>query len=318
METLDVLTVGYPSSDVIIRVSRAPAVGETAMILDRLDLDTLHPGGCAANIAVGISRLGLRVGIVSAVGDDDASGKYLSLLSNEGVDVSGIVRVTGGNMPRCFLFVTPEGEHQTFYDPGVNAEAPPELPNGIVTTPTRWGVVTVGPKAHSFRMVRFWTQSGISILWSLRRDPRAFPRNMIRYLANVSRIAVMNEVEAEMVQDVLGLVSIRGLLSEESKMEAITITKGSKGSIVMWRGGETHVPAVPPAKFIDPTGAGDAFCAGMLWGARFGLAWDSAARIGTVVASFAIEELGAQTGLPNLAAVRRRYSEFFGEELTTT
>ena len=101
-------------------------------------------------------------------------------------------------------------------------------------------------------------------------------------------------------------------------MEAITITKGSKGSIVMWRGGETHVPAVPPAKFIDPTGAGDAFCAGMLWGARFGLAWDSAARIGTVVASFAIEELGAQTGLPNLAAVRRRYSEFFGEELTTT
>jgi len=312
---LDVLTVGYPSSDLIMRVSRAPSPGETATILDKPTPNEPHPGGCGANIAVGLARLGLKAGVVAAVGNDPASRRYLARLSGEGVDVSGVLVVPEGDMAHCFLFVTPEGDHQTFYYPGVNAGKPPAILDRVTRTPVRWGVVTVAPREHSLKMAQAWNQAGVPILWSLRRDPQAFPPELTCYLADVSRVAVMNDAEAEMVRDVLGLSHIRGLLSYSLEMAAVVITQGAEGCLVLENGGETRIPAVPPRRFVDPTGAGDAFCSGMLWGLVRDFSWTDAAKVGAVVASFVLERLGAQAGLPDASDVRARYLEFFGEEL---
>ncbi len=314
---LDVLAVGYPSADLIMRVSRPAGVGETATILDLPDLDALNPGGCAANIAVGMARLGSRAGLVSAVGDDNASWKYLALLTADGVDISGVASVPG-RMPLCLLFVTPQGEHQTFYYPGVNAQKPPDIPAAALSAATKWGVITVGPKEHTSEMARSWHEAGVPILWSLRRDPAAFPPDLVRYLARVSSIAVMNEAEAEMLTTELGLERVEDLLSIGERMEAVLITRGAEGSRVVWQDGEADVPAVPPDRFVDPTGAGDAFCAGVLWGRLRGFSWDRAARIGAVVASFVLEEFGAQAGLPDATSVARRLSKHFGEDLIST
>ncbi len=311
---LDVLTVGYPSADLIMRVSRSPASGETATILDLPDMDSPLPGGCGANIAVGLTRLGLRAGLVSAIGNDGISKQYLKSLSTEDVDVSTVMTVPG-KMPRCFLFVAPDGSHQTFYYPGVNAGRPLGIPDSVKSTATRWGVVTVGPKEHTLEMARSWDRKKVPILWSLRRDPIAFPKDLVRYLALVSKVAVMNEAEADMLVEALGLKQVEDVLSFGGNMEALMVTMGAAGSRVVWKEGEVHVPAVPPARFADPTGAGDAFCAGVLWGAIRGLSWDTSARVGAVVASFVLERLGAQEGLPNAVAVEKRYHEHFGEEL---
>ena len=93
------------------------------------------------------------------------------------------------------------------------------------------------------------------------------------------------------------------------------VTQGSEGSLWYTRDGTARVPAVPAARFVDSTGAGDAFVAGALFGLLAGLDGPQAGRCAAVVASFVVETWGCQTNLPSPGDLRARYREHFNEEL---
>jgi len=307
-----VLAVGYSSLDWIYRVDRLPDVGQTARIL----ISRLRPapGGCAANIAVACVRLGLRAGVLTAVGDDAQGRGYVAALKARGVETQGIIFIHGGRSPSCFLFVDPSGHHMTFYDPGFS-----ERRRFALWIPMAWrrslqlGVITVGSPAM-VRKAAFWFQRHrVPILWSLKGDPRAWPPSLLDWLARHSQVILMNRMEALWLQNALRIKEWHDLLL--GSVQAVVITAGSEGSQVLDREGWKSVPAVPPRRLVDPTGAGDAFASGFLWGWIHGLSAERCARVGAVVASFVLEAWGAQEGLPTLAQVRRRYHSFFNEPL---
>ena len=113
---MDVLATGYPSIDIIARASHSPAVGETALLQSLPDEETF--GGCGANIAVALARLGFRSGVAMIIGDDPPGDRYLQYLESEGVDTSNVIRVSGEQTSRSYLFLNPDGEHQNFFFPG--------------------------------------------------------------------------------------------------------------------------------------------------------------------------------------------------------
>lgn len=307
---LDVLVSGYPSMDHIIPVSRAPRPGETGVLLQppRLDVPTL--GGCPNNIAVACARLGLAAAPVIVVGDDADGERMTAVLQRENVDTHSIQVVPGGHTAHTFLFVDPDNRHQTFYYPGVSdrEDMPLCLPKYAC-----WGVITVGNAVHNTAVLDWLTTNNIPVLWSHKNDARAFPETLVRRLANISRILVMNQYEADSIQVMLHLSSLNDLFANE--LRAIIVTHGAQGCHIIESGNTTDVPVVSPGQVVDPTGAGDAFTAGVLFGLRQHMSLETSAQVGSVVASFVLEAWGCQTNLPTLAQVQKRYRQAYGKAL---
>lgn len=312
---LDIITTGYPSLDYILRVTHAPQPGETGIVLDAFKLENGTLGGCPTNIAVACSRLGLQTCVIIPVGNDVIGKQFRSALEQEGVNTQLIQVIEGANTSYSFLFIDPESKHQTFFYPGVGDRNDLQLrKDNALAVGTRWGIITAGNAAYNLAIIDWFNELNIPILWSPKIDEHSYPQPLIEKLARDGQIAVMNEAEASFFQKKLNLPDIKDLFNLNTKV--IFITSGSHGSRVISPDDEEMIPAVSPEKAIDPTGAGDAYTSGVIFGLYHGLKPRIAARIGAVVSSFVLEKWGCQTNLPNFAKLEKRYKMVFNDALT--
>jgi len=313
--SVDLIVSGYPGLDHIMPVNRSPQPGETGVILRAPHLDTSTPGGCAPNIAVACARLGIKTVVVIVIGDDQDGKRLVEALKREGVNIQyGIHVIPGGHTAHTFLFLDPENRHQTFYFPGVSGSKDVSIHlEQEVLNSAKWGVITVGSPIHNLAVLDLMVASNIPILWSHKNDKTAFPKELVERLAQVSAIVVLNKHEADAVQKTLELTGVSDLLQRGPK--AVILTRGEDGCRIITTEGTSDVPAVAPDQLVDPTGAGDGFCAGLLFGLHYELPLVDCCRIGAIVASFVLEDWGCQTSLPNLPSLQARYWGAFGEEI---
>jgi sugar/nucleoside kinase (ribokinase family) len=303
-----VLATGYPSLDLILPVSHSPAVGETALLRALPDDNAATYGGCGLNVAVGLARLGLTAGVAVVLGDDPAGERYLAYLREQGVDTSDALVLPGSYTSRSYLFRSHGGEYQNFFFPGA-ADAWDDTLR--LKSIARYALVTVGAYRYNRQFVAYIQQAGIPLVWQLKPDIFAFPVQAVQAFAAASTVILMNHLEVQLVNKTLGLQTPESLLND--KTQAIVITSGAQGCVVYSHEGQVAVPAVPPLQLVDTTGAGDAFTAGFLAGVVRGCGTETSARIGAVVASFALEAVGCQTNLPDWQQMDARYREHFGE-----
>src|SRR5947209_33820 len=124
-----VVVVGSINADVVVRVKRLPAPGETVTrgALER------HVGGKGANAAVAASRAGTSVRFIGAVGEDDFGEQVRADIEAEGVDVSGVQRLDGVATGVALVIVDEQGENMIAVASGANAQ----LPESAVTEALR-------------------------------------------------------------------------------------------------------------------------------------------------------------------------------------
>ena len=306
---MDVLATGYPSLDYILPVSHSPAVGETALLQAVPDDAAATYGGCGINVAVALSRLGLRAGVAVVLGDDYAGSLYRSRLREQQIGTSDVTTIPGTATSRSYLFRNPNGEYQNFFYPGAADQW-----NGTLRlkslTGARYALVTVGPYHYNKQFVRLAREMNVPVVWELKPDIFAFPVEAMREFAAASAYILMNHIEARFVGKTLGLSEPEELLNETT--QAVVITHGAEGCQVYMPQGCLEVAAVPVANVVDTTGAGDAFTAGFLAGVLRGHDFKVSAQIGSVMASFALEQIGCQTNLPNWSLMEARYKAHFG------
>jgi adenosine kinase len=123
-----------------------------------------------------------------------------------------------------------------------------------------------------------------------------------------SRIVIANEYEFELIRGKTGLDvdDVLGLAG------GLIVTRGPHGSIIR-ADGEVHViPAVPARAEVDPTGVGDAYRAGVLFGMLHELDWPTAGRVGSLAATYALEAMGTQTHHYTRDEFLNRYAVHFG------
>jgi sugar/nucleoside kinase (ribokinase family) len=307
---MDVLASGYPSLDYIIPVSHSPEVGNTALILCDMP-DELVPtmGGCGANVAVGLRRLGFTAGVAAVIGDDRRGQRYRAQLAAEGVDLRNLIVLPKTHTSFSYLFRNPAGEYQNFFYAGAADAWSDDLTlTGLESL--RWGLVTVGAYEHNRQFVEQITARGIALAWQLKPDIFAYSPGTIAKFAQHSTLILMNRIEAEFVTAALGISSIEALLSPVTR--CLVVTRGAAGADVLTAEGCWHVDAVP-VHVVDPVGAGDGFTAGFLAGMLRGDAPLQCARWGAIVASFVVEAIGCQTRLPTWSEVEARGKEHFGQ-----
>ena len=305
---MDVLITGYPSLDHIAKVSRSPAVGETARLLELPDQVTY--GGCGTNVAAALARLGFRVGAAVVLGDDRYGADYLRHLAALGIDTTNVIALPGELTSHSYLFLNPDGQYQNFFLPGAaDAWRGPLVLSGLESC--RFALVSVGQFDYNRQFVAQVRAAGVPLVWALKSDIVAYPPEMIGEFLAASAYVVMNHIEASYVLRALDRRAVESLIGETTC--AVVITRGASGAQVYTPGGVTAVSAVPPRQVVDPTGAGDGFTAGFLAGLLRGASPEVSAQLGAVVASFVLEAVGCQTNLPDWPQALARFTQHFGQ-----
>jgi ribokinase len=269
------VVVGSVNLDLVARVNRLPAGGDTITAADYRRV----PGGKGANQALAARRLGADVALLAAVGEDEAAGEALALLAADGVDLTGIRRVDG---PTGVALITVDdaGENTIVVVPGANgrlAVDPVELAGAdAVLCQLEVPMRTVATAAAA-------TRSGA--LFCLNAAP---PAEVPVEVLDRADLVVANRTE---------FAAVAGL----DRAALVAVTAGADGAVLRAGGREAARAAAPAVTAVDGTGAGDAFTGALVVSLLAGLDRDAALRRACLAGAAAASRPGAQPSLPRPA-----------------
>ena len=269
-------------------------------------------GGCAANIAYNIAGLGGKALILATVGSD--GDDYVARLAGLGIDTRAIQRIEDAFTPQCFITTDLADNQITAFHPGAMSFAHQVSARAAAAhsgAQRHIGIVGPNGKDAMVQHAREFADCGIPFVFDPGQGMPMFDGEELRsFIAQASAVTV-NDYESGMLTDRTGW-------SEDeiaSRVEALIVTKGAEGS-VLYTDGATHaIPAAKATVAVDPTGCGDAYRGGLLWGLARGWSWPQAARLGSVLGSIKVEQEGPQSHALDVAAIQARAKRAYGEVL---
>lgn len=292
-DALDVVVIGTPAIDLVAKVRALPGPDGLAAA----ETYGSYPGGAGANVAVGVARLGGRVGFLGTVGDDEYGRLLLSAFEDEGIDTRGVRIAKGKGSPSCFIAVGSRGERMIFALGGTALleeadQLEVSLLRGIralyvTDVPTRVAAAAIDAAREEGGFV-FLSPGGLLTSGGLEH---------MRELLGKADAVVISQAEASCLYDNATPEQAARSLSAGGP-DVVVMTLGAQGALVLRENRIVKVEAFEVLEALDTTGAGDAFAAGLIAGFIEGLDWRQAARLGCAVAAIKIRHLGARSGLP--------------------
>jgi len=290
----DVIGFGALNVDKLYRVNKIAREGEESFILSVSE----SPGGSAANTIVGLGRLGAKTGFIGKVANDHEGQLLLDDFKKEKVNTEGIIVATEGKSGTVSAFVDKRGERALYVHPSVNDKLAFEEINLEYAKQTDFLHLT-SMDEKPFRTQKKLIEELSSVKVSL--DPgEIYARKGLARLRPILKrcfVVMPSENELKMLTGKGFRESAKTLLKEGANIVAVKL--GEKGCYVTDRS-ENHLVKPCKTKVVDTTGAGDAFCAGFLYGLVKGKDLYQCGRLGNFVASRCITKVGARTGLPRL------------------
>ena len=261
-------------------------------------------GGCAPNIAYTLALLGERPRLMGTAGQD--FDDYRRWLEAAGVDTS-LVRQVDDKFTASFFCSTDSDSNQiaSFYTGAMaNAAELSFRDAGGVTM----AIISPNDPAAMVQYAEECRTLGIPYIWDPGQQCARMSGEELAEGLRGSAITICNDYEFELIRQKTGL-------DEEAvvaRTGALIVTRGENGSTIRQGDREVSVPAVPPARIVDPTGVGDAFRGGLLKGLAMGSSLDVCCRLGSVAATYALEHLGGQSHAYTWDEFKGRYEDQFG------
>ncbi|WP_340818646.1 carbohydrate kinase family protein [Methanolobus sp. WCC4] len=289
-----ITVVGHAAIDLLFDVENIAVHNESHPIIDYHQ----YYGGGAANIAVAIAILGGNAQLISAVGGDFASSGYEEELEKHSVDLSLLYRFPEEKSTRAFVFTDRDHHQSTYFHWGASAKLkelePPAVDFVHLATSDSTYNARIAKKAG---FVSF--DPGQDLVTYSKENLESILENTDILFTNKHEIQRVCDMTGKSLDDILGMI------------ETVVVTYDADGSKIHNSGNEFMIPVVP-VKALDPTGAGDAYRAGFLLAYTRGYPLETCGRIGSTVASFAVQSIGCQTDLPTWDKMISRYEENFG------
>jgi adenosine kinase len=264
-------------------------------------------GGTAGNIAYTLKMLEEKALILATIGKDYHS--YFEWLKVNGLDTGGI-RIIQDEFTAGAYITTDKADNQiTGFNPGaMKHRSEFSFPDASGETIALMGPGNLG---DMMEFARYYKTRNISCICDPGQSLPSWNGKDLTEWINGSFILIANDYELELISKLTG--RDKSGLFELAKI--IITTLGEKGSVISTLAGDIAVPAAKPLKVADPTGAGDAFRAGLLKGLVTGKDIETSARIGAVAAVYAVEKYGTQEHHFNYADFRQRYRDNFGSDI---
>jgi len=327
----DVIGVGGLNVDRIYSVPQV--VTDGAQLIDEVAVDA---GGCSANTAYALAKLGLRCGFLGAVGDDADAQIVLRSFAEVEVDTSHIVRKAGVATGSVLAFADEEGNRAMYAEPGANALFEPEDLDVAYLASARFalfssfaGDIPLAVQRSAVQALPPTVAIGLSIDSLLAHGgldalAELVSRCTITF-ANADELRELTGLEfptaAEALLDLgcqTAVVTFGRGIAHQPWMETEAVEgEGRELPIVCWLISKDSrwtlsAPPTHEGPIVDATGAGDAFAAGFSWAFLAGEPLLRCASLGQVAAGFCLASMGCRAGLPTREALLARHAHHFG------
>jgi adenosine kinase len=286
--------------------------GETLLAdqLHKVNVSFLVPtlrteyGGCSANIAYNLQMLGGDPLIMATIGQD--GGEYLERFEALGISTRGIRKIGHSYTAQCFVTADLDNNQINAFHPGAmqfshenNVADKGALRLAIIAPDGRDGMIKHAADCAALK-VPFMFDPGQQL-------PMFSGEELITFIDQATYVAA-NDYEFEMLMSRTGLT----LPEIASRLEALIVTRGEKGSEI-YAGGQRHeIACVPAAAVVDPTGCGDAYRAGLLHGIVSGYDWPTTGRLASLMGSIKIAHQGGQNHVVTPDQIADKFEAAFG------
>ena len=261
-------------------------------------------GGTAGNIAYNLKLLGEDPLVMATTGEDIQP--YLGRLDRLGIGTRFLKRIPGQFTAQAFITTDLDDNQITAFHPGAMNHSH----ENHVTRELGAGLAIVAPdgKDGMLQHARECAGAGIPFLFDPGQGLPMFSAAELGEFVQRADYVAVNDYEGKMLEEKTG----RKLDALAREVKALVCTLGAKGSVI-FAGGQRHeIPSVPAEAVVDPTGCGDAYRAGLLYGIAHGWDWPSTGRLGSLMGAIKIPQRGAQNHVATPENIRARFHKAFG------
>jgi len=262
-------------------------------------------GGCAANIAYGLTLLGDTALPMAAAGHD--FGPYRERMRSKGISVEHIKVIDDAFTAQAFITTDLDDNQITAFHPGAMQYA--HL-NKVSDVRAKIGLGIVAPNGRQ-AMIEHAAQfeaAGIPFIFDPGQGLPMFSGAELEQFIERATWMAVNDYEWGLVQQKTGLTQAQ----ITDKVKALIVTRGAEGSVIYTQDRTWVIPCAKPKAVVDPTGCGDAYRAGLIHGLLHGLDWETTGRLASLMGAIKIESRGPQNHEFTRPDLLRRYGENFG------
>ncbi len=261
-------------------------------------------GGCAGNIAYNLHLLGGAALPMGTVGEDFAP--YAAWMDEQGIERRHVVEIENTFTAQAFVTTDLDDNQITAFHPGAMGFAhrnrvadATEVSIGIVSPDGREGMIE-----HAAQ----FAEAGIPFLFDPGQGlPMFNGEELLQFIDQASWLAV-NDYEWQLISDRTGMDAAQ----IAAKLQALIVTRGGEGSRIYNQGRCIEVPAAKAQAIKDPTGCGDAYRAGLLYGLMNELDWETTGHIASLMGALKIEQHGTQKHRFTHEEFKERFRKEFG------
>ncbi len=264
-------------------------------------------GGCAANIAYNLKLLDAEPLVMATVGDD--ADAYLNRFAALGIDCRHVRHIPGTLTAQAFITTDFDSNQITAFHSGAMQFSH----ENEITPECGARLAIIGPDGREgmLRHARDCHASGIPFVFDPGQAMPLFSGADLLEFMEQADYAVLNDYEAQLLSE----RTEHSLESLATMVRAFVVTRGGEGSWILADGARHDIPCVSAAELLDPTGCGDAYRAGLLYGIENGWDWPKTGRLASLLGAIKIAHRGCQNHAPTRGDIARQYAAAFGETL---
>jgi adenosine kinase len=261
-------------------------------------------GGTAGNIGYNLKLLGEEPLVMATVGEDIQP--YLERFGELGIPTRLFTRVPGQFTAQAFITTDLDDNQITAFHPGAMNHSH----KNHVTPELGARLAIIGPdgKEGMLQHARECAASAVPFLFDPGQGLPMFSGEEIREFLRLADYVAVNDYEGKLLEEKTG----RKLEVLAREVKALVCTLGANGSLIFAAGKRHEVPCVRADAVVDPTGCGDAYRAGLLYGIARGWDWDSIGKLGAVMGALKIARRGGQNHAATRDEIERRFRGAFG------
>ena len=264
-------------------------------------------GGCAGNIAYTLHMLGGKPQIMAAVGDD--SQPYTYRLDKLQLSQLHVKQVAGTFTAQAFITTDLDDNQITAFHPGaMNHSQQNHVGDAANVT---LGIVAPDGRDGMLQHAREFAAAGIPFIFDPGQGLPMFNGEELLDFVGKADYLTVNDYEAQMLQEKTG----QTLEALARHVKALIVTLGAQGSLIYSGGRQLEIPCAKPDAVVDPTGCGDAYRAGLLYGIANGLDWELTGRLASLLGAMKIAHRGGQNHQFTRDDVAARFKQNFATAL---
>jgi adenosine kinase len=264
-------------------------------------------GGVAGNIAYTLALLGIQSHVLATVGDD--FDPYETWMRRHGLSLQYVRRIPDTYTAQAFITTDLDDNQITAFHPGAMQRS------GELDVPRDAGISLglVGPDSRDamIRHAQQFADGGIPFIFDVGQGLPLFGGQELEVFIDQASWVIVNDYEGQLLEERTGLSPPK----IAARCQAYVVTRGALGSLIHVAGRTVEIPPARAERVVDPTGCGDAYRAGIIYGLCRGLDWETTGRVGSLLGALKIAHHGTQAHGHELADLGARFKAAYGYAL---